>query len=450
MKKNFLFQFAVAAAVIVPFMGSAQETQSSDREFYLRPSYWRPYDQRGLNVFETSKAPDTIPFEGTRVRFGAGFTQQFQNLKASNKATGAANKLYPLTPGFMTSQANLFMDVQLADGIRLNVTTYLSARHHNEAWVKGGYIQFDKLPFKGQFWDNLMKIATVKIGHMEINYGDAHFRRPDGGQTLYSPFMEGNIMDAFATEIGGEVYLQKNGLFGMVGLTNGMIKGNVDSVMKSTIADGSTKRSPSIYLKGGIDKSLAENLRVRVSGSYYHNNNSNASGLTLFGGDRTGSNYQNAVEKWKDATGAVNASTAIAFSGRFNPGFTKKLNAAMLNAFVKAGNVELFGTYETAKGHAKNETADRKANQLAGEVIYRFAKDKLYVGGRYNTVSARLAGYTSDVTVNRVAGAAGWFLTKNVLLKGEIVKQQYKDFLSTDYRNGAKFNGYVIEAVVGF
>ena len=47
----------------------------------------------------------------------------------------------------MTAQANLFTDVQLADGIRMNVTTYLSTRHHNEAWVKGGYIQFDKLPF---------------------------------------------------------------------------------------------------------------------------------------------------------------------------------------------------------------------------------------------------------------------------------------------------------------
>src|SRR6478672_5927451 len=257
MRKN-LFRLAVLAAIAAPFFGTAQ---SPDKEFYLRPSYWRPYDYRGINVFETSKAPDTIPFEGVRVRFGAGFTQQYQNLKHSNKSATnwqTTNKLYPLQPGFMTAQADLFMDVQLADGIRLNVTTYLSARHHNEAWVKGGYIQFDKLPFKGQFWSDLMKIATIKIGHMEINYGDAHFRRPDGGQTLYSPFMEGNIMDAFATEIGGEVYLHKNGLFGMVGVTNGMIKGNVDSVDATKIADGSDKRAPSVYLKGGIDKTIAE------------------------------------------------------------------------------------------------------------------------------------------------------------------------------------------------
>jgi hypothetical protein len=451
MRKN-LFRLAILAAIIAPFAAGAQQSQSPDKEFYLRPSYWRPYDQRGINVFETSKAPDTIPFEGLRVRFGAGFTQQFQSLKHSNKGASnyqTSNKLYPLTPGFMTSQANLNLDVQVADGIRMNVTTYLSARHHNEAWVKGGYIQFDKLPFKGQFWNNLMELATIKIGHMEINYGDEHFRRPDGGNALYSPFMEGNIMDAFATEIGGEVYLQKNGLFGMVGVTNGMIKGNVDSVDATKIADGSDKRAPSVYLKGGIDKTIAEKLRVRVSASYYHNGNSNASGLTLYGGDRTGSNYQNVMEKVPYGS-ALPASTAIAFSGRFNPGFGKKVDALMLNAFLKAGGLEFFGTYEKAKGFAKNETKDRDANQLAGELIYRFAKDRLYIGGRYNTVTARLAGLSNDVKVDRVAGAAGWFLTRNVLLKAELVKQQYKDFPAADYRAGGKFNGYVIEAVIGF
>ena len=171
--------------------------------------------------------------------------------------------------------------------------------------------------------------------------------------------------------------------------------------------------------------------------------------MTLYGGDRTGSNYQNVMEKAPYGS-ALPASTAIAFSGRFNPGFSKKVDAAMFNAFVKVKGLELFGTYETAKGRTKTETVNRSANQLAGEVVYRFAKDRLYVGGRYNTVNARLAGFAKDVTVNRAAGAAGWFLTKNVLLKGEIVKQQYKDFPATDYRAGGKFNGYVIEAVVGF
>jgi hypothetical protein len=371
----------------------------------------------------------------------------------------------------MTAQANLYTDVQLADGISLSLTTYLSARHHNEAWVKGGYLQFDKLPFKGEFWTNLMKITTIKLGHMEINYGDAHFRRSDGGHTFYNPFMESYIMDAYTTEIGGEVYLKKNALFGMVGVTSGMIKGNIDSAVKTTV-DANDKRSPSIYLKGGFDKQLSDAIRVRVSGSYYHNGSSAGSGLTLYGGDRTGSNYQNVMELWKtpvynaeksnkatedkdsliqiyDAT--TQASTATAFSGRLNPGFSKKVDAIMLNAFLKFKGLELFGTYENAQGRTKTEKDDRTATQYAIDGVYRFGKaENLFIGARYNTVNARLAGFTNDIKIDRTSFAAGWFITRNVMLKGEYVIQNYKDFPVADYRSGGKFDGYVIEAAVAF
>ena len=469
--RNYYSQICKIILAITLLMPLSLLGQNNEKEkiFYERPSYWRPYDQTGIKVFETAKKEYPVKFEGLRIRFGAGFTQQFQNLKHENPSAinnqsttwASSNKLSPIKPGFMTAQANLFMDVELADGISLNVTSYLSSRHHNESWVKGGYIQFDKLPFKGQFWTNLMKNATVKIGHMEINYGDAHFRRSDGGHALYNPFMEGNIMDAFATEIGAEVYLKnKSGLFGMAALSNGMIKGNIDSAAKGVvngeIIDENQRRSPSIYFKGGFDKQLSEVVRVRVSGSYYHNGSAAGSGLTLYGGDRTGSNYQNVIEKWKDAAGVNVASTASAFSGRLNPGFSKKVDAIMLNGFLKVKGLELFGTYEIAKGRTKTESDARKASQIAIDGLYRFGcSENMFLGARYNIAKARLANtsaitYVDDIKVDRIAFAGGWFLTKNLLLKAEYVIQKYKDFPAKDYRSGGKFNGYVIEAVVGF
>lgn len=123
-----LFLLAMPAAIF------AQDEKFS----YGRPAYWRPYDKTGINVFETTKE-NTIPYDGMKIRLGAGFTQQFQGLKHENEGANnyrTSNRLYPLTPGFMTAMANLNIDVQLAEGIRLNVTTYLSTRHHNEAWVK--------------------------------------------------------------------------------------------------------------------------------------------------------------------------------------------------------------------------------------------------------------------------------------------------------------------------
>lgn len=110
----------------------------------------RPYDKTGLNIFEARKA-DSVKFNGVKVKIGGAFTQSWQSLQDSHTpymvAGVDANKMVALNPGFNTANANMFFDVQLGDGMYLNLTSYLSARHHNETWVKGGFIQFDKLPF---------------------------------------------------------------------------------------------------------------------------------------------------------------------------------------------------------------------------------------------------------------------------------------------------------------
>lgn len=460
-----LREVLMTALLALPFMAFAQFSDNIQNMRY--------YDQRGINVFEDPKDSVT-KFDGLKVKLGAGFTQQFQNLKHknpdalkndigsfSNGTSVAGNKLKVITAGFQTAQANLFLDVQLADGIRLNVTSYMSSKHHNENWVKGGFIQFDKLPFKGKVWEDIMKYTTIKIGHFEVDYGDEHYRRSDGGQALWNPFMEGNIMDEFATEIGGEIYVRKNGWIGMIGLTNGMIKGNVDSLYKASNPDGDLHKSPSLLFKAGYDKQVTEKVRVRLTGSYYGNQSSGSN--TLFGGDRTGSNYQYVMElNSANPSSTTGAGTPLAFSGRFNPGFSKKINAVMFNGFLKASGFEVFATYETASGRTAKETANRSVNQFAIDGVYRFGKtENVFLGVRYNTVSGRLANnaagtgagsivYTGDVNINRFVVSGGWFLTKNVLLKAEYVTQQYKDFPVADYRAGGQFNGYVVEAVVGF
>ncbi|RPD51088.1 hypothetical protein DRJ53_04900 [Paracnuella aquatica] len=439
-------RIVMAAALLgsVTAVTAQEATKESDREYYGRPSFWRPKDKTGINVFETTKEHDTIPFQGLRLRLGAGFTQQYQNL---DHRTKSSVPLYKMGPGFNLAMANLITDVQLADGIRLDLTTYLSTRHHNEAWVKGGYIQFDKLPFNTPFFNKLMEYATIKIGHMEINYGDQHFRRSDAGQGIYNPFGENLIADAFSTEIGGEIYLQKKGVFGMVGVTNGTINSSIGKQARD--GSGDSTKYPAVYFKAGIDKNVGK-ARVRFTGSAYINNKSQRN--VLYAGDRAGSWY------W----GALEPAAAQGFTtGRFTPNFSRNVQAVMLNGFVKYGGLEFFGTYETAKGNAGNagdatkgiiaDLDKRTMNQTAVEGLYRLgARENVYVAARYNTVNSELPGYTEKVNINRTSLAAGWFLTNNVLLKGEYVIQKYNDFKPTDIRYGGKFNGYVIEAVVGF
>lgn len=433
---NCLRKCAAIALLLSPLAMQGQQAKIQN---------WRPYDQTGINVFESPKDSSTS-FDGLKVRIGAGFTQQFQSLKHSNTAGSPA--LYPrLKSGFNLAQANLNIDVQLADGIALNLVTYLSARHHNEAWVKGGYIQFDKVPFKGKVWDDIMKVVTLKIGHMEVNYGDQHFRRSDGGQTLYNPFIENLIMDAFATEIGAEVILRKNGFTGVVSATNGLINGGVQAPLEPGSTTKTYKRNPALIGKLAYDKQLTENVRMRLAGSVYHNNSAGRS--TLYAGDRTGSNYWFAMES-STATAVANFT-----SGRISPNFTNQITALQFNALLKAYGFELFGTFENAQGRTIGEkvagTPKRKVNQIAVDGVYRIgARENVFLGVRYNQVKGELVNATTEQTIDRVAFGAGWFLTKNVLLKGEYVNQNYKGYATGSILNGGNFKGVVVEAVVGF
>ena len=106
---------------------------------------------------------------------------------------------------------------------------------------------------------------------------------------------------------------------------------------------------------------------------------------------------------------------------------------------------------ERAEGKASTEAERRTWNQYAGDVVYRFLpQEQLFVGGRYNKVRGELQGITDEVVVDRTAFSAGWFVTTNILVKGEYVRQQYNDFPDTDIRHGGAFDGFVMEGAISF
>ena len=415
--------------------------------------YFRPDNKNGLNVFENTKN-DTTPFTKMKVKVGGNFSQDFQGLKQQNTATPVydvngvnTNQLMPLTNGFNLAMANLNIDAQLDDGIRMNLTMYLSSRHHEETWVKGGYVQFDKLLFlKSHVIDNIMKNLTIIVGDYDIDYGDQHFRRSDGGNSIYNPFVENYIMDEFATEIGGEIYYHpKCGLIAMAGISNGQLNPTVVASSKIDSATGKMSTySPEFHGKIGYDKQINENLRFRITGSVYVDKSSPSN--TLFFGDRTGSRYFYAMEN-TSATSVDNA-----WSGRYNPQFKAQVATFMINPFVKFKGFELFGTYEMAQGRTITESSMRTAKQYAVDLIYRFPrkKENFWIGGRYNSLTATLPSNPNDITINRIAGSLGWFVTKNIMMKVEYVNQEYKNFAATDIRSGGKFNGFMAEASIGF
>ncbi|MEO6602373.1 MAG: hypothetical protein ABIQ16_21005 [Polyangiaceae bacterium] len=426
MRTNRKLLMLVSAACLVgsPALGFAQ----GDRGM----QHIRPFDRSGLNVFEDPKI-DTTTFRRLTLAIGGGFAQEFQDLTHS---TGAApnllngvntNALTPIGAGFTTAMANMYVNVQLVRGIRVSLTSYLSSRNHNETWVKDGYLLIDDSPWDVPLLKSIMKNVTLKVGHFEINYGDAHFRRTDGGNSLYNPFVGNLVMDAFTTEIGAEAYYRTGPVMLMLGATGGEIKGQTGP---------GDQRSPTYLTKVGYDKQLTPALRARLTASSYFTARSVKN--TLFTGDRAGTHYHDVMDN-----------TTNNWSGNLVPAFASNVAAIVVNPFIKYRSLELFGNVETAKGGASTER-DRTWRQNAVDAVYRVAGERAYVAARYNTARGKFAEIANDVGVTRVQFGGGLFVTRNILGKLEYVRQTYQDFPTDDRRYGGEFKGLMLQGAVLF
>lgn len=426
-----------------------------------------------LYQFEQEKP--TTAFDGVKVKVGGDFALQFQGL--SHKAS---DTLIALGSGFVLPTANLSLTGYLARGVKVYLNTYLSARHHNESWVEGGYVQFDELPFfNSSRIDKIMENFQIKVGMMEINYGDGHFRRTNNGAALKNYFVGNYIMDAVTVSPAMEFLFRRNGIIAMIGVSNGALNTTLGqysppNAAPKTYFPVNQLNELAFYGKLGYDKKFNDDLRLRATLSYYHCSHNHTG--SLYAGDRTGSRYYLVMNKATNNSGDYTI-TANAFAQDWNPGGTDKDNSMMFNLFGKFKGFELFGTFEQANVTSPGDTkpflkglpkSEIKFTQLAIEGLFHFGKtEQFFVGGRYNTVSDNSgdpndtylngSGGNVDVnankSVNRIQAIAGYYLTKNMVAKLEYVKQDYNNFLRYDTKKtggAAGFNGIMFEAAISF
>jgi hypothetical protein len=421
-------------------------------------------------------------FDSLKVKIGGGFGLQYQAIKCT-----ADSPLVPLGNGINLPEANMNINATLAKGIKVNLEVYLSAKHHNESWVKGGYLLVDDLSsvIKNDVIDNIMKKVTFKVGVMEVNYGDQHFRRTDGGNVIRNPFVGNLIMDPFETASAFEINLRPgNGIVAMVGATNGIVNQSITSWNSSAkkffpynIGD-----EMAYYLKVGYDKQFNKDFRFRGTFSFYTQDYSHQG--CLYSGDRTGSRYYLVMLKRALPPGTATdvSITANAFTGNWGPGSIHNITAGLINIFAKYKGIELFGHFDQAVGitsYVPKTTSGMpyKFNQMAVELLYRFGKEEqFYVGGRYNTVQGKFdqdktyyptSTYTAaanattgpnvpapDQSIDRISGILGWYLNKYTVLKVEYVDQKYNNFNSkywgTNFGAKAGFSGVMVEAGITF
>lgn len=418
------------SAITLMIAALAMIASSSFAQFNRNLQYFRYNDARGLNVYEVSKE-DTVGWDGKiKVRVGGDFAMQFQSLDQES----ASNTLTDMGGNFNLPTANLNLDVQLYDGVRMHLRTYLSSRNHAEAWVKGGYLQIDKLDFiKPGFLEDLMSFTRVTIGLDEINYGDWHYRRSDNARAIFNPFVGNLIMDSFTTEAFGEVTFLPGNFIAMLGISNGKLN-------QSVLTNDNSDNKISFYGKLGYDKQFSDDLRFRITGSWYSNQGT-STGFWLYGGDRAGGRYYGVL--WEQEDGGSN------FEPRFNPRF-RQMTAWQIAPFLQFGGLELRALYENIGNN--DDQGGGSFDQFMGEVIYRFGtNDQLYIAGRYNSVTGSGVEDGPEINIDRLNIGGGWYLTKNILTKIEYVNQNNDGdgYNGTKYED-AQWDGIVIEAVIGF
>ncbi len=409
--------------------------------------------------FEQSKL-NSDNFTKLKVNIGADFALQYQSLEnvgshiVSLNGVPTQTGFMPIGSGVNLPAANMTFNADIAPGMQVVLTTYLASRHHNDTWVKDGYLLIDNLPFiKSDLLSEIMKYVTIKAGDMEINYGDAHLRRSDNGNVIRNAFTENYIMEAFMTAPAAEVMFRNNGWIGMLGVTGGSMDPSLVGFKNNAFVPYNMGQHLAVYGKFGFDKQLNKDFRLRFTVSPYLAAK-NPQGGSLYNSDRAGARYYSILVPAQIVTGtapnqvlAMNSTgtdiTTNQSLGHWGPGSTYQDNSLMLNLFAKYKRAELFSTFETAHGTNVMNGPTFTYNQFAVEGLYHLGdREQYYLGARYDEVTNQLSQ-----SVNRIQVAAGWYLTKNIVLKAEYVNQKYN---VPTYTANAGFKGVMVESGISF
>jgi hypothetical protein len=436
-KRNITVAFAFAMIIFIamPTFAQNENTVTVESE---KMQYYVPRDARGNGEFEPSKRASQPEFKGLNIDLGLATSANIQNLKHSNKAVGS-DPLIPIGLGMNLPNANMIVGAQLARGIRVQTELFLSSHHHNETWVKDGYVQIDYLPIDHPAVYLFNAIGRIKGGMMELNYGDLHFSASRGGKTNHNVFIDNALIDSFAIEPAVEQYFFLPNIMFMVGLTSGQNKGDVTNRQDVKFAH--------LY-KAAYDKQVNEDLRFRASVSRYRNAGNGTN--TIFAGDRSNSHFGLVMEPV--GSNPMNQFT----SGRINPNLRTDVTTWMVNPYLKYKGFEFLGAVEHMKGTGRGETGYRTWNQYLGQVVYSCSMPlsddqiKPFAGLRYNTVSGNLNAKNSDVIVDRYQLSLGLDLTNYIRTKVVYTNQEYNGFDVSDIRYGGRFHGLIFESSITF
>ena len=113
-----------------------------------------------------------------------------------------------------------------------------------------------------------MENVQIKVGMMEINYGDAHFRRTNNGAALKNYFVGNYIMQGYTVSPAMEILFRKKGFIGMLGVSNGALNPTLGQYQApntpiKTYRENNQFSELAYYAKLGYHKDVTEDFRIR-------------------------------------------------------------------------------------------------------------------------------------------------------------------------------------------
>lgn len=354
-------------------------------------------------------------------------------------------ELEDLEPGFQTAWGNLELRGVFGEEeeIEMFFDLYISSRPHpSSMYGHEGYLLIRGVPENlsaMQFLNPVFDAVSFKVGHFDVDFGDHRYRRSDNADVQSNPFIGNFVVDPEMVEVGAEVFSKPGAFNWLVGISSG-----------TNTEDFTEGRGTAFH--GKVWTQIPEPLRIAAS--YYtvdHSDNSAERGLgsktQLFSANRSGGRYGGVF-------GGGNQ------PGQVTPANGQDLTAWQLDALWNQGPAEVYLSYGSTKDSDINGSdplsPEEEWDYYAADFVWNFTDD-LYAGLRYSGADATtVAGVATDGSVQRLQAAVGYWFTRNLLAKVELVTEEMKDFQEGVAVSGLRasedpsFSGLVAEVSFSF
>jgi hypothetical protein len=405
----------------------------------------------GLTAAASAQGLEIVDTETNKLYITLNTVGTAQALNHENAYDSKGNKLNDVAPGFQNAFGDLGFVGKFGKNQEIEIVfdMYLSSRNHpSSTYGNEGYIVMRGVPENLQsleFLTPILNKVDIKAGHMLIEFGDAIHHRSNNAIVQKNALVGNYVIDPNIVSIGMQLSSKnpdKSRYGWVIGASNG-----------TTTEDWNVGRG--FAVNGKVFVRPIEGLRLSASyiGADQSDNGTKAAGgsaMQMFSGNRSGERY----------AGILGGGQA---PGGVFPQAGEKFNAAQFDVTYDLGKlpVKFYGHLGRTQDKDINGTAagapEETWNYYAGEVKYHITP-AIYAAARYSgAVTEMLAGAASDGKVNRIQIGGGFWLSRNLLLKGEYVQQKYTGFANGQMVNNniqawrdPEFSGFITEVSFSF